>query len=214
MENDPWQIVTLSAERDDLIGQTAALLYEAFKNRSAAWPDIDSARAEVQVSLESERISRVAVTSSNAVIGWIGGIPSYDGRVWELHPLVVDARFRRRGLGRALVRDLEAAIVARGALTLWVGADDEIHETTLGGVDLYEDLPGALRDARNFGEHPLDFYRSVGFQVIGVMPDANGPGKPDIFLGKRVGKTLFSSSASISTGGVSSPSHRDRTSER
>ena len=186
MVSATWQIVTLSAEREDWIEQAAKLLFEAFEHRSAAWPDLGAAREEVYVSLEQDRISRVAVTPSNKVIGWIGGIPSYEGLVWELHPLVVDAAHRRRGIGRSLVQDLETTVVGRGALTLWVGADDENHETTLSNVDLYQDLPGALRNVRNFGEHPIDFYRSVGFRVIGVMPDANGLGKPDIFLGKRV----------------------------
>lgn len=188
MMSASWEIITLSAERSDLVERTAKLLYESFEHRSAAWPDLDSACREVHVALEPHRISRVAVTPSGEVVGWIGGIPGYDGHVWELHPLVVDARYRRRGIGRALVQDLEVTIAARGALTLWVGADDENHETTLADVDLYRNLPDALRDVRNFGDHPLDFYRRVGFQVIGVMPDANGPGKPDIFLGKRVGK--------------------------
>jgi aminoglycoside 6'-N-acetyltransferase I len=86
------------------------------------------------------------------------------------------------------VHDLERAIAARGGLTLWLGSDDESDETTVSGVDLYEDVPGAIRDlAVVRGEHPCEFYRRLGFRVVGLMPDANGPGKPDIFFAKRIG---------------------------
>jgi aminoglycoside 6'-N-acetyltransferase I len=34
--------------------------------------------------------------------------------------------------------------------------------------------------------HPYEFYQKLGFIIAGVMPDANGRGKPDIFLSKRV----------------------------
>ncbi|MFQ5793261.1 MAG: N-acetyltransferase, partial [Acidobacteriota bacterium] len=95
---------------------------------------------------------------------------------------------RGMGHGRALVRDLETIVAARGALTLWAGADDESNATTLGGVDLYEDLPSAIRDVRNLKSHPYEFYMRVGFRIIGVMPDANGRGKPDIFLAKPIGQ--------------------------
>ena len=81
-----------------------------------------------------------------------------------------------------------AAPAERGGLTLWLGSDDEIDETTVSGVDLYEDVPGAIRDLAVIrGEHPCEFYRRLGFRVVGLMPDANGPGKPDIFFAKRVG---------------------------
>ena len=36
--------------------------------------------------------------------------------------------------------------------------------------------------------HPYSFYQQQGYSIIGVMPDANGRGKPDIIMGKRVDK--------------------------
>ena len=85
-----------------------------------------------------------------------------------------------------MVQDLEALAREKGALTLWAGSDDEHDETSLGGVDLYEDVLGSIRSIRNLANHPYEFYLKVGFQIVGVLPDANGPGKPDIFLAKRV----------------------------
>ena len=32
--------------------------------------------------------------------------------------------------------------------------------------------------------HPFLFYRRLGYVVTGIMPDANGPGKPDIYMSK------------------------------
>jgi aminoglycoside 6'-N-acetyltransferase I len=114
----------------------------------------------------------------------------YRGRVWELHPLVVAKSHRGQGIGRALVQDFEHLAAGHGALTVWLGSDDENDETSLSGIDLYADLPGAIeRFAKIRGEHPCEFYLRLGFRVTGVMPDANGPGKPDIFFAKRVGTT-------------------------
>ena len=181
-------IVDLSPEESDLTEQAARLLYESFQNLTPAWPDIEAAREEVLLSLEQDKISRVMLDRAGDVVGWVGAQPHYEGRVWELHPLVVAESLRRKGYGRTLVRDVEAMIAAKGALTLWVGSDDEINATSLSGVDLYEDVPGAIRDVRNLNGHPYEFYLQLGFQIVGVMPDANGRGKPDIFLAKRVGQ--------------------------
>jgi aminoglycoside 6'-N-acetyltransferase I len=167
------------------VDAAARLLHLAFSPQGA-WTTMAEAIQEVADSFAPDRISRVAIDSQGNVVGWVGAIPQYDALVWELHPLVVAESQRRRGIGRALVQDLENLLIARGALTLWAGADDLSGQTSLGGIDLYADLPSALDRVKSWGSHPLPFYRSLGFTVIGVMPDANGVGRPDIFLGKRL----------------------------
>jgi aminoglycoside 6'-N-acetyltransferase I len=168
------------------IEATARLLHLAFSPKGA-WTTMAEAMQEVVDSFSPDRISRVAVDIDGRVLGWIGAIRQYDALVWELHPIVVAESERRRGIGRALVLDLEKLLIARGALTLWAGSDDLSGETSLGGIDLYSALPSALDRVKSWGSHPLPFYRRLGFTVIGVMPDANGVGRPDIFLGKRLG---------------------------
>jgi aminoglycoside 6'-N-acetyltransferase I len=175
------------AANPGLIEPVARLLFNAFRDHSAAWPTVESARREVLDSLADDRVSRVMLDDSGDVLGWIGAIPIYDGHVWEVHPLVVDSDHRRRGIGHALIADLEQLAATRGVLTLWAGSDDENNETTIGGVDLYPDIATAMRGMRNLRDHPFGFYLRVGFSIAGVLPDANGRGKPDIFLAKRVG---------------------------
>lgn len=184
------RINDLAASDQRLHKEVADLLVRGFREGSpGAWPGLDLAVAldEVRESLEPGRLSRVAVDGGGAPLGWIGGRPAYDGRVWDLHPLVVRPDVRRRGIGRALVGDLEARVRERGGLTVLVGTDDEAGATSLAGVDLYQDLVTHLAGARVVTAHPLAFYRALGYTLVGVVPDANGPGKPDLLLAKRVG---------------------------
>src|SRR5438132_5459821 len=138
------RIVDLTPDEPDLVEEAAVLLRDGFRNRTQDWQDLGSARQEVLASLAPDRVSRVALDASGKVLGWIGGISMYDGLVWELHPLVVAESHRRQGIGRALVDDLERLLERRGALTLWLGSDDEHGETNLSGVDLYSDVAGAI----------------------------------------------------------------------
>lgn len=179
-------IEDLAATDTTRIDGAASLLHAAF-SPLGVWTTMAEARDEVVVSISAEKISRVAIGTDGAVLGWIGAMPEYDGLVWQLHPIVVDEAHRRHGIGRALIQDLESILIARGGLTLWAGSDDLAGETSLGGVDLYPALPEAFNHVTSWGRHPLPFYRRLGFHIIGVMPDANGPGRPDLFLGKKIG---------------------------
>ncbi len=181
------RIVDLGPDDEQRVQQAATLLVEGFREQAPdAWPTVEAALAEVRESFAPDRVSRVAVADDGTVLGWVGAISQYGGRVWELHPLVVGPAFQHRGVGRALVADLEACLRARGGQTLWLGTDDEVGQTSLANVDLYDDLPGRLASIRNLDRHPYEFYQRLGFTIVGVMPDANGPGKPDIFMAKRI----------------------------
>jgi len=128
-----------------------------------------------------------ALLDGDVLLGWIGGLPEYNGRVWELHPIVVRGGYRRQGIGRALVAAFETECASRGALTLTLGTDDDSGMTSLSGVNLYDDLPRHLSELRDLGRgHPFLFYRKLGYVVTGVVPDANGPGRPDIYMSKVV----------------------------
>ena len=187
MNVKPMKIIDLQANDEVAIQQVAILLVEGFKEHwPDAWPDLESALQEVHESFEPDRISRIAIDESETVLGWIGGIRQYDGNVWELHPLVVKPGYQRQGIGRALVTDLEEQVRERGGLTLWLGTDDEDGMTTLAGVNLYPNVWEHVTQIKNLRGHPYEFYQKLGFVIVGVMPDANGPGKPDIYMAKRV----------------------------
>src|SRR5689334_4677966 len=101
------QIQDLAHDDDVAIRQVATLLVEAFKEHwPDAWATFEEAVEEVYASFEDSHISRVAVDASGAVVGWIGGQHFY-AEVWELHPMAVRTDQQGKGIGRALVADLE-----------------------------------------------------------------------------------------------------------
>jgi aminoglycoside 6'-N-acetyltransferase I len=174
-------------ENAPVVDQVAELLVEAMRGTgSAAWRTATEALEEVQESLRPDRISRIAIDENDRVLGWIGGIEEYSGNVWELHPLVVRPDCQGRGIGRALVADFEGNVVERGGHTIRLGTDDEDCRTTLGGIDVYPDVLTRLGSIRNLRRHPFEFYLKAGYHIVGVIPDANGFGKPDILMAKRI----------------------------
>jgi aminoglycoside 6'-N-acetyltransferase I len=180
-------IVDLHAGDESAIRQVAALLVEGFAaNWPEAWPDLDSAVEEVRESFAAGRISRVAQDADGTVLGWIGGISQYRGHVWELHPLVVRVSQQGQGIGRRLVADLEERVKERGGLTMTLGTDDENQQTSLAGINLFPHVWDHLAHLRNLSRHPYEFYQKLGYVIVGVIPDANGLGKPDILMAKSL----------------------------
>lgn len=188
------KIRDLEFEDDTIKQQVAEMLYAGFSDMSpGAWPSIRAAQEELEDSFNPGRISVVALEGHRA-LGWAAAIRQYGGHTWELHPLVVHKDHRSSGVGAALVVEVESRVRDSGALTLWVGTDDETGLTSLFDQDLYPDPLGKLKQIRNLRGHPYEFYQRLGFTLCGVIPDANGLGKPDIFLAKRVRKIDWSQS--------------------
>jgi aminoglycoside 6'-N-acetyltransferase I len=186
---DTWHIVEFDRGAGRLRAAAAQMLVDEFREFwPDAWPGIESAVAEVEEALSHENVAFAALApAADELIGWIGARPLYSGHVWELHPLVVRGPDRGRGIGRSLVQRLEQELVRRGGLTLWVGTDDEASLTSLGGVDVYPGVLEKLARIENLRRHPLGFYRALGFELAGIVPDANGFGKPDLLMARRIG---------------------------
>lgn len=177
-------IVDLAAQPLEIRTQAASVLADAFPDENG-WPTIELGLAEIEW-IAKDGFVRAALEQQQ-VLGWVGGLPEYRGRVWELHPIVVAKERRLHGIGRVLVAAFENEARRRGGLTATLGTDDHYGQTSVFDADLYRDVPGHISGLRDLGRrHPFLFYRKLGYVVTGLMPDANGRGKPDIFMSKAL----------------------------
>jgi aminoglycoside 6'-N-acetyltransferase I len=178
--------ITDIPDNENIRRQMAEMLVSGFRIHWDAWATVDEALEEIRM-IRITGFLRVALDDSGSkVLGWIGGLPEYDGNVWELHPLVVHADYQKQGIGRLLVGDFEQQVKQRGGLSIRLGSDDEDSMTSLSDCDLYDNLWNKIANIENLKGHPYEFYQKCGYSIIGVIPDANGRGKPDIIMGKRV----------------------------
>jgi aminoglycoside 6'-N-acetyltransferase I len=177
-------IVDLTTQTVRIREAAAAMLVNDF-DEPRGWPSLEGARDETaRIVRDGLALARI---EADALLGWVGGLPEYHGRVWELHPLVVGKENRLRGIGRSLVEAFETEVRRRGGLTVTLGTDDDSGMTSLANADLYAGVPRHIAQIQDLGRrHPFLFYRKLGYVVTGVMPDANGPGRPDIFMSKSM----------------------------
>ncbi|MEJ0066039.1 MAG: GNAT family N-acetyltransferase [Caulobacteraceae bacterium] len=170
----------------DQVTQAARILREAIAGPSYKAHGEAEAQAESFLGADPDRFA-FAATDGDRVLGWIGAVKGYSHSL-ELHPVVVDPALHGRGVGRALVAALETRAARDGYLALHLGTDDEVGGTSLFGADLFPDPLAKLAaiTATPRG-HPFFFYRKLGFEPVGLIPDANGFGKPDILMSKRLG---------------------------
>jgi aminoglycoside 6'-N-acetyltransferase I len=164
----------------------AAVLMRAFAHQPAAWRTMPEARAEVDRFFDDPDRAALAAIEDGELVGWIGLIRGYS-HAFELHPIAVDPARQRQGIGARLLRALEELARKEGALSLYLGADDDFGGTTLFGADPFPDLLASLASVEPSPRgHPIGFYRKQGFVFAGLIPDANGAGKPDILMAKRL----------------------------
>jgi aminoglycoside 6'-N-acetyltransferase I len=183
---NPFRLVDLTSANNALIQQTAHVAYAASQSLSTTWlPTIADAVEEVLESLSHEGISHVLLDQQR-VVAWVSAFPQFNGRVVEIHPLIVAQAYQGQGWGRRMVNHVEAWAKAQGALTLWLSTSDEANATSLSDCDLYADPGDAIARFHQSAPHPCGFWQKLGFQIVGVLPDAEGRGQPSIMLAKSL----------------------------
>jgi len=179
------QIVDMKTLTDTQLTQAAQMLTDELP---LGWETFEDAMEEIMDLFADEPDGVfLAAVENGEVLGWCGILPEYDGNVCELHPIVVRGDQQGKGIGTALMYAIEKRAKEKGALTMYLGADDELPggETSFGDVDLYDNLPKRMQEFEP-GTHQSAFYLKLGYKIVGVIPDANGKGKPDIFFAKQL----------------------------
>ncbi|MGD9882443.1 MAG: GNAT family N-acetyltransferase [Reyranella sp.] len=176
----------LKALGPSLRAEAARILRDALAHLPSAYGAPGAAEAEVAGRCSEDDWLGIAALRDGALVGWIGAIKTYDAG-WEIHPLVVAPSHQHRGVGSALLAHLEARARGDGVLTLFLGSDDDYGGTNLFGQPLFPDvLAHAATVEATLRGHALTFYRKHGYRIVGLLPDVNGVGRPDILMAKSL----------------------------
>ena len=184
MRSTTTSIVDLLPAATSQIDEIASFLFECFRRYSPSWvPDIASCKAEVMASFHPQQKSRVLLDSQGQAIGWIGAIQFTN--LWEIHPIAVDPSHQGHGHGRLLVDDIVSLARAAGAVSVWAGTGDETQVTGFSHIELPlpPDIDCSLLAAP--ADHPVNFWRHMGFNLVAVTPD-DGPDVVGIHFAKNI----------------------------
>jgi len=182
-----FEIVDI-AESNEMQLQAARILKNTFLDKGgSAWPTITKAIEEVEDCCKEPNIC-IGLCENGKMLGWIGLRPMYD-KTWELHPLVVETKYQRKGIGRRILEEVENKAKEKGIEGIVLGTDDELNKTSLSDKELNEEnIFEEIQSIKNKNKHPYEFYKKCGYIIVGVIPNANGNKKPDIWMWKRIGK--------------------------
>ena len=176
-------------ESEETIKQAAEILYIVFGGNSGnQWlKNQEEAFDEVKECTEKANIC-IGIKIRNELIGWAGIRPMYE-KTWELHPMLIKKEYQGKSYGRMLLKEIERMAYLNGIIGLVAGSDDETNSTSLSekeinGKNIFEEI----KNIKNYKNHPFEFYKKCGYNIIGIIPNANGQNKPDIWLWKDIRK--------------------------
>ena len=180
-----FKIIRLDPANQTHIEQIAQFLHQCFRKYSPDWlPTISDCRQEIAESFEPGRSSLVMLDEQDHAIGWTGAI--WDENVWEIHPIAVSPNHQHQGVGAALVNEICQLARQNGAAAIWAGTSDETGATNFSQTDLYTNPIKAMEQIEAPDDHAINFWRHIGFTLVGVLPDAEGRGKPGIHFAKSL----------------------------
>jgi aminoglycoside 6'-N-acetyltransferase I len=166
--------------------QAKEILLKTF-SEADMWPALNEKEAldTVNESIVKENIC-IGIKINRQLIGWIGLRPLYE-KTWELHPLAILPEFQKKGYGKILINETEKMAQKKGIIGIVAGSDDETNKTSLSEKEITEDnIFEEIRNIKNYQNHPFEFYKKCGFIIVGIIPNAGGLQKPDIWMWKDI----------------------------
>lgn len=169
------------------LDEAAYVLYRAAARISSAFPTPEAALGELlDVSRTADAITFVALNLAGEVCGLASAAPYRASTMLRMQLLGVDPPFQRRGVGRALVRTVEDAAREAGMSTLVIALEDEAGLTSLSGRSLFPDPLAPMTKFVPPAAHPSIFLKRMGFALTGVLPEAAGPRRPELWFARSL----------------------------
>ena len=177
------------SDSEETIKQAAEILYVTFTgaDRNRWLKNQKEAFDEVKECIEKPNIC-IGIKTGNELVGWAGIRPMYE-KTWELHPMAIKGEYQGKSYGRMLLKEIEERAYLNGIIGLVVGSDDETNSTSVSEKEINgENIFEAIKNIKNHKCHPFEFYQKCGYSIVGLIPNANGQNKPDIWLWKDIRK--------------------------